>query len=59
MYTATWPKKVRKIASNLLVTLVNIGNVYKLVANKFITQIFYWTRYKNTKKKTKTAFQIL
>ncbi|CAL4965560.1 unnamed protein product [Urochloa decumbens] len=40
MYTATWPKEVRKIASDLLVNpiQVNIGNTDQLVANKSITQ---------------------
>ncbi|CAN8260751.1 unnamed protein product [Cochlearia groenlandica] len=40
MYTATWPKGVRKIAADLLVSpaQVNIGNVDELVANKSITQ---------------------
>ncbi|KAL8097762.1 ATP-dependent RNA helicase-like protein DB10 [Apium graveolens] len=40
MYTATWPKEVRKIAADLLVSpvQVNIGNVNELVANKSITQ---------------------
>ncbi|KAH9766415.1 DEAD-box ATP-dependent RNA helicase 40 [Citrus sinensis] len=40
MYTATWPKDVRKIASDLLVNpvQVNIGNVDELAANKAITQ---------------------
>ncbi|KAK1383831.1 ATP-dependent RNA helicase-like protein DB10 [Heracleum sosnowskyi] len=40
MYTATWPKEVRKIAADLLVRSiqVNIGNVDELVANKSITQ---------------------
>ncbi|KAG0501096.1 hypothetical protein HPP92_001168 [Vanilla planifolia] len=40
MYTATWPKEVRKIAADLLVkpVQVNIGNVDELVANKAITQ---------------------
>ncbi|CAN0924508.1 DEAD-box ATP-dependent RNA helicase 46 [Linum grandiflorum] len=40
MYTATWPKEVRKIAGDLLVNpvQVNIGNVDELVANKSITQ---------------------
>ncbi|KAJ0244681.1 DEAD-box ATP-dependent RNA helicase 14 [Hirschfeldia incana] len=40
MYTATWPKGVRKIAADLLVNpaQVNIGNVDELVANKAITQ---------------------
>lgn len=45
MYTATWPKEVRKIASDLLVNSiqVNIGNVDELVANKSITQVFLST----------------
>eukprot|EP01018_Ginkgo_biloba_P021526 Gb_35545 [translate_table: standard] len=40
MYTATWPKEVRKIASDLLLdpVQVNIGNVDELSANKSITQ---------------------
>ncbi|CAN1853224.1 DEAD-box ATP-dependent RNA helicase 46 [Linum perenne] len=40
MYTATWPKEVRKIAADLLVNpvQVNIGSVDELVANKSITQ---------------------
>ncbi|KAF7134589.1 hypothetical protein RHSIM_Rhsim08G0052800 [Rhododendron simsii] len=40
MYTATWPKEVRKIAADLLVNpvQVNIGNIDELVANKAITQ---------------------
>ncbi|KAL8153868.1 hypothetical protein V2J09_011628 [Rumex salicifolius] len=40
MYTATWPKEVRKIAADLLANpiQVNIGNVDELVANKSITQ---------------------
>ncbi|CAK9176131.1 unnamed protein product [Ilex paraguariensis] len=40
MYTATWPKEVRKIAADLLMNpvQVNIGNVDELVANKSITQ---------------------
>ncbi|GJV86129.1 DEAD-box RNA helicase family protein [Tanacetum coccineum] len=40
MYTATWPKEVRKIAADLLLNpvQVNIGNVDELVANKSITQ---------------------
>ncbi|KAF7837658.1 DEAD-box ATP-dependent RNA helicase 46 [Senna tora] len=40
MYTATWPKEVRKIAGDLLVNpvQVNIGNVDELAANKAITQ---------------------
>ncbi|CAM6100426.1 unnamed protein product [Calypogeia fissa] len=40
MYTATWPKEVRKIAGDLLVNpvQVNIGNTDELSANKSITQ---------------------
>ncbi|BAT87742.1 hypothetical protein LR48_Vigan09g173700 [Vigna angularis] len=40
MYTATWPKEVRKIASELLVNpvQVNIGSADELAANKAITQ---------------------
>ncbi|KAK4380158.1 hypothetical protein RND71_002020 [Anisodus tanguticus] len=40
MYTATWPKEVRKIAGDLLQNpvQVNIGNVDQLAANKSITQ---------------------
>ncbi|KAI5072605.1 hypothetical protein GOP47_0012711 [Adiantum capillus-veneris] len=40
MFTATWPKEVRKIAEDLLVNAaqVNIGNTDELVANKAITQ---------------------
>ncbi|OMO69495.1 hypothetical protein COLO4_29040 [Corchorus olitorius] len=40
MYTATWPREVRKIAADLLVNpvQVNIGNCDELVANKSITQ---------------------
>ncbi|XP_072984265.1 ATP-dependent RNA helicase-like protein DB10 isoform X1 [Typha latifolia] len=40
MFTATWPKEVRKIAADLLVSpvQVNIGSVDELVANKAITQ---------------------
>eukprot|EP00249_Psilotum_nudum_P015797 c25525_g1_i1 orf=2-2320(-) len=40
MYTATWPKEVRKIAGDLLVSpvQVNIGNADELTANKSITQ---------------------
>ncbi|KNA05459.1 hypothetical protein SOVF_190160 isoform A [Spinacia oleracea] len=40
MYTATWPKEVRKIAGDLLrnPVQVNIGNVDELAANKSITQ---------------------
>lgn len=42
MYTATWPKEVRKIASELLVNpvQVNIGSADELAANKAITQVF-------------------
>ncbi len=42
MYTATWPKEVRKIAGDLLVNpvQVNIGNVDELAANKAITQVY-------------------
>ncbi|KAL0344013.1 UNVERIFIED_CONTAM: ATP-dependent RNA helicase-like protein DB10 [Sesamum angustifolium] len=41
MYTATWPKEVRRIAADLLVNpaQVNIGNVDELAANKAITQV--------------------
>lgn len=41
MYTATWPREVRKIAADLLVNpvQVNIGNSDELVANKSITQV--------------------
>ncbi|KAL6497547.1 DEAD-box ATP-dependent RNA helicase 46 [Orobanche hederae] len=40
MYTATWPKEVRRIAADLLSNpvQVNIGNVDELAANKAITQ---------------------
>ncbi|KAI5063784.1 hypothetical protein GOP47_0020454 [Adiantum capillus-veneris] len=40
MFTATWPKEVRKIAADLLVNAahVNIGNADELTANKAITQ---------------------
>ncbi|GER51750.1 DEAD-box ATP-dependent RNA helicase, partial [Striga asiatica] len=40
MYTATWPKEVCKIASDLLINAVqvNIGSVDELAANKSITQ---------------------
>ncbi|XVF28143.1 hypothetical protein REPUB_Repub15cG0003900 [Reevesia pubescens] len=40
MYTATWPKEVRKIASDLLVNpvQVNTGSVDELAANKAIIQ---------------------
>jgi len=43
MFTATWPKEVRKIAADLLVkpVQVNIGNVDELVANKSITQVCF------------------
>uniref|UniRef100_A0A453EV38 RNA helicase n=1 Tax=Aegilops tauschii subsp. strangulata TaxID=200361 RepID=A0A453EV38_AEGTS len=41
MYTATWPKEVRRIADELLVhpVQVTIGSVDELVANKAITQV--------------------
>lgn len=41
MYTATWPKEVRRIAADLLVNpvQVNIGNTDQLTANKSITQV--------------------
>lgn len=41
MYTATWPKEVRRIASDLLINpiQVNIGSVDELAANKAITQV--------------------
>ena len=51
MYTATWPREVRKIASDLLANpvQVNIGNTDQLVANKSITQVsrnvYFQTRY--------------
>ncbi|XP_068658407.1 DEAD-box ATP-dependent RNA helicase 14-like [Aristolochia californica] len=40
MYTATWPKEVRKIAGDLLVNpvQVNIGSIDELAANKSISQ---------------------
>ncbi|KAI3740850.1 hypothetical protein L2E82_31324 [Cichorium intybus] len=40
MYIATWLKEVWKIATDLLVNLVqvNIGNINELVANKSVTQ---------------------
>ncbi|XP_017698882.1 ATP-dependent RNA helicase-like protein DB10 isoform X2 [Phoenix dactylifera] len=40
MFTATWPKEVRKIAADLLVhpIQVNIGSIDDLVANNAITQ---------------------
>ncbi|XP_078439709.1 DEAD-box ATP-dependent RNA helicase 14-like [Wolffia australiana] len=40
MFTATWPKEVRKIAADLLdrPLQVNIGNIDELVANAAITQ---------------------
>ncbi|KAK1410097.1 hypothetical protein QVD17_36630 [Tagetes erecta] len=40
MYTATWPKEVRKIAADFMANpvQVNIGNIDELVANKSITQ---------------------
>lgn len=44
MYTATWPKEVRKIAGDLLVNpvQVNIGSVDELAANKAITQVNFY-----------------
>lgn len=41
MFTATWPKEVRKIAADLLVhpVQVNIGSTDELVANSAITQV--------------------
>lgn len=41
MYSATWPKEVRKIAGDLLINpiQVNIGSVNVLAANKAITQV--------------------
>lgn len=41
MFTATWPKEVRRIAHDLLTSpvQVNIGNTDELAANKAITQI--------------------
>lgn len=47
MYTATWPKEVRKIAADLLINpiQVNIGNVDELVANKSITQVLFLIYY--------------
>ncbi|GER41320.1 dead box ATP-dependent RNA helicase [Striga asiatica] len=40
MYTATWPKEVRRIAADFMANpvQVNIGNVDELAANKAITQ---------------------
>ena len=42
MFTATWPKEVRKISSELLrgPVQVNIGNTDQLEANKSITQVY-------------------
>lgn len=42
MYTATWPKEVRRIADDLLVhpVQVTIGSVDELVANSAITQVY-------------------
>ena len=39
-YTATWPKEVRRLASEFLTSpcIVYIGDTDKLVANKDITQ---------------------
>ena len=47
MYTATWPKEVRRIADDLLVhpVQVTIGSVDELVANSAITQV--WTLYRS------------
>lgn len=41
MYTATWPKEVRKIARDLMTdpVQVNVGNSDQLSANKSITQV--------------------
>ena len=41
MYTATWPKEVRKMAAEFLnnPVQVNIGNTDLLTANKSITQV--------------------
>eukprot|EP00850_Spirogloea_muscicola_P009072 SM000050S16997 [mRNA] locus=s50:335183:339781:+ [translate_table: standard] len=41
MFTATWPKEVRRLAQEFLVSpvQVNIGNTDELAANKAITQI--------------------
>lgn len=52
MYTATWPKEVRKIASDLLVNpvQVNIGSVDELAANKSITQVLISFNLSKTKK---------
>ena len=43
MFTATWPREVRKIAADLLVhpVQVNIGNSDELTANKAITQVLF------------------
>ncbi|KAL2943220.1 DEAD-box ATP-dependent RNA helicase 46 [Bienertia sinuspersici] len=53
MYTATWPKEVRKIAADLLSSpvQVNIGNADELVANKSITQ---YVEVLSSMEKTKT-----
>jgi superfamily II DNA/RNA helicase len=47
MYTATWPKEVRRIADELLVhpVQVTIGSVDELVANKAITQVWNFALY--------------
>ena len=44
MFTATWPKEVRRIASDLLKSpvQVNIGSTEELAANKAITQVGGW-----------------
>eukprot|EP00850_Spirogloea_muscicola_P011673 SM000073S21449 [mRNA] locus=s73:384536:389136:- [translate_table: standard] len=41
MFTATWPKEVRRLAQEFLISpvQVNIGNTDELAANKAITQI--------------------
>ncbi|KAF3637352.1 DEAD-box ATP-dependent RNA helicase 14 [Capsicum annuum] len=53
MFTATWPKEVRKIAADLLVdpVQVNIGNVDELVANKSITQYIEVLSYMEKQKR--------
>lgn len=49
MFTATWPKEVRKIAADLLVhpVQVNIGNIDELVANKSIAQVLFLILFAN------------
>ena len=58
MYTATWPKEVRKIAGDLLVNpvQVNIGNADELAANKSITQVKEPEAYACTQKKKVAIF---